>query len=249
MDAWGLGLFQSFLDLDLIFEFDHELGLYELARKAEEHDGAESNSRIYSIKANLCYPKEAVDSAKKLLENGRLAELVARYEAKMQTGDDSDVMPPGYKLSIIGACAMTLGCHLEPSFINLLKRIYPKNLQMPDSNMQMTKALFGPNGYTNGVSYDFGGKSFKETMNSGGPPKDVQAQFGLPPWFGPARKMRSPTYTEPQYPDDVCGGCGKDENAGMGPLMKCACCKNRVYCSKECQKYHWKWHKVICRPA
>ena len=156
---------------------------------------------------------------------------------------------------------MTLGCHLAPSFINLLKRTYPKNLHMPDSNMQMTKALFGPNGYTNGVAYDFGSKGLIETMDSGGPPEEdlmypggimlnVQAPFGLPPLFGPARpKMRSPTCSEPQYPDDVCGGCGKDENAGMGPLMKCARCKNRVYCSKECQKYHWKWHKAVCKPA
>ncbi|KAI7525031.1 hypothetical protein KC331_g17772, partial [Hortaea werneckii] len=124
----------------------------------------------------------------------------------------------GYKLCIIGACAMTLGCHLAPSFINLLKRTYPKNLHMPDSNMQMTKALFGPNGYTNGVAYDFGSKGLIETMDSGGPPEEdlmypggnmlnVQAPFGLPPLLGPARKMRSPTYTEPQYPDDVCGGC------------------------------------------
>ncbi|KAI7523880.1 hypothetical protein KC331_g18413, partial [Hortaea werneckii] len=133
---------------------------------------------------------------------------------------------------------MTLGCHLAPSFINLLKRTYPKNLHMPDSNVQMTKALFGPNGYTNGVAYDFGSKGLIETMDSGGPPEEdlmypggimlnVQAPFGLPPLLGPARKMRSPTYTEPQYPDDVCGGCARSVRSTTGSGTKRSASRRR----------------------
>lgn len=145
---------------------------------------------------------------------------------------------------------MTHGCHLAPSFINLLKRIYPANLRMPDKNMQMTKALFGPDGYTNGVAYDFGSKGLVETANSSGSPEEDDMDLDRNLIFGSAGpKVRSPSYPEPQYPDDVCGACGKDENVGMGPLMKCACCKSRVYCSKECQKYHWTWHKAVCKPA
>ncbi|GAB1730194.1 hypothetical protein NU195Hw_g3578t1 [Hortaea werneckii] len=267
MGAWGFGLFQSDWDLDLIGDLDSELGLYELARKAsaaaaaassseesqkenqhptyaEEHDDTEDDLVGYSVFANHCYPEEAIDTVKKLLESGKLAELVAKYEEKMQTRDENTFLdPPEYKLCLLGACAMTHGCHLAPSFINLLKRIYPASLRMPDKNMQMTKALYGPNGYINGVAYDFGSKGLVETANSGDSPEedlDRNLIFGRP---------RSPSYPEPQYPDHVCGACGKDENAGMGPLMKCACCKNRVYCSKECQKYHWKWHKAVCKPA
>ncbi|KAI7005501.1 hypothetical protein KC355_g8178, partial [Hortaea werneckii] len=251
MGAWGLGLFQSDTNYDLISDLDLELGLYELTQKAsaassspeenqkenqhptsaEEHGDSEKNRVNYSIFADHCSHKEAIDTVKNLLENGKLTQLVAKYEKKMQTGDDSDYLPPGYKLCIIGACAMTLGCHLAPSFINLLKRTYPKNLHMPDSNMQMTKALFGPNGYTNGVAYDFVSKGLIETMDSGGPPEEdlmypgsnslnVQAPFGLPPLFGPARKMRSPSYTEPQYPNDVCGGCARSARSTTGSGTK-----------------------------
>ncbi|KAI7468494.1 hypothetical protein KC351_g13634 [Hortaea werneckii] len=289
MGAWGFGLFQSDWDLDLIGDLDSELGLYELARKAsaaaaaaaaaassseegqkenqhptyaEEHDDAEDDLVGYSIFANDCFPEEAIGTVKEFLESGKLAELVAKYEEKMHTRDESVLFDPPlvfdkpeyhrprtddihseYKLCLLGACAMTHGCHLEPSFVNLLKRIYHASLRMPDKNMQMTKALYGPNGYINGVAYDFGSKGLVETANSDGSPEedlDRNLIFGRP---------RSPSYPEPQYPDHVCGACGKDENAGMGPLMKCACCKNRVYCSKECQKYHWKWHKAVCKPA
>ena len=30
------------------------------------------------------------------------------------------------------------------------------------------------------------------------------------------------------------------------PTKKCAKCKSEVYCSKECQKDHWPFHKRFC---
>ena len=38
-----------------------------------------------------------------------------------------------------------------------------------------------------------------------------------------------------------CFRCGK-ENCNL----KCANCKVARYCSKECQKLHWKHHKKVC---
>ncbi|KAI7530125.1 hypothetical protein KC331_g14839 [Hortaea werneckii] len=119
MGAWGFGLFQSDTDYDLISDLDHELGLYELGlyeltqkasaassspeenqkenqhpTSAEEHDDSEENRVNYSIFADHCSHKEAIDTVKNLLENGKLTQLVAKYEEKMQTGDDSDYLPP-----------------------------------------------------------------------------------------------------------------------------------------------------------
>ena len=117
MGAWGFGLFQSDWDLDLIGDLDSELGLYELARKAsaaaaaassseesqkenqhptyaEEHDDTEDDLVGYSVFANHCYPEEAIDTVKKLLESGKLAELVAKYEEKMQTRDENTFLDP-----------------------------------------------------------------------------------------------------------------------------------------------------------
>ena len=42
-----------------------------------------------------------------------------------------------------------------------------------------------------------------------------------------------------------CGCCGASEADGVS-FSFCSRCKFIVYCSKECQKEHWKKHKTIC---
>ena len=40
----------------------------------------------------------------------------------------------------------------------------------------------------------------------------------------------------------VCGHCGVG-----GKLNKCSACMTVRYCSRACQTYHWKEHKVMCK--
>jgi hypothetical protein len=42
-----------------------------------------------------------------------------------------------------------------------------------------------------------------------------------------------------------CGMCGASEPEGE-PFSFCSRCKFIVYCSKECQKEHWRTHKRTC---
>ena len=44
-----------------------------------------------------------------------------------------------------------------------------------------------------------------------------------------------------------CASCGVEERNGGGELLQCAKCKQRKYCSTECQKAHWKYHKLVCK--
>mmetsp|Transcript_17415 Transcript_17415/g.25940 ORF Transcript_17415/g.25940 Transcript_17415/m.25940 type:complete len:185 (-) Transcript_17415:23-577(-) len=44
----------------------------------------------------------------------------------------------------------------------------------------------------------------------------------------------------------ACINCGKFEKEGR-KLNCCGACSNALYCSKECQKLHWKQHKADCR--
>lgn len=40
------------------------------------------------------------------------------------------------------------------------------------------------------------------------------------------------------------------DEADCGQLMKCASCKTALYCSKDCQREHWRaGHKSKCKPA
>ncbi|KAK4556325.1 hypothetical protein LTR86_006469 [Recurvomyces mirabilis] len=56
--------------------------------------------------------------------------------------------------------------------------------------------------------------------------------------------LDNPTYSD-RLPS-TCAGCSKSRDQGDKLLLKCARCKVVAYCSKECQKTHWKQHKPAC---
>lgn len=41
----------------------------------------------------------------------------------------------------------------------------------------------------------------------------------------------------------TCAGCGKKSNIQM---KRCSRCKTMTYCTTECQKAHWREHKLVC---
>jgi len=45
----------------------------------------------------------------------------------------------------------------------------------------------------------------------------------------------------------TCKVCGKVEDGNTVVLKKCAGCKQKLYCSRECQAADWKTHKTICQ--
>lgn len=49
----------------------------------------------------------------------------------------------------------------------------------------------------------------------------------------------------------VCGAaaCEATKNKADGCLLVCSKCKERKYCSRECQMDHWKLHKLVCVKA
>jgi hypothetical protein len=44
-----------------------------------------------------------------------------------------------------------------------------------------------------------------------------------------------------------CNMCEKTEAALGKKLSACASCGRAWYCSRECQKSHWKSHKTVCK--
>ncbi|KAF9476993.1 hypothetical protein BDN70DRAFT_838420 [Pholiota conissans] len=47
----------------------------------------------------------------------------------------------------------------------------------------------------------------------------------------------------PSKPESNCANCG---GSGKPTLLACSACKKTQYCSRECQKAHWKVHKKTC---
>jgi len=57
-----------------------------------------------------------------------------------------------------------------------------------------------------------------------------------------SRPTRSPLRVEPW----LCDGCGAREEM-CGDFQRCGACKNAYYCTKTCQREHWRLHKPDCR--
>ena len=48
-------------------------------------------------------------------------------------------------------------------------------------------------------------------------------------------------------PWEECSGCGRGPSADAAQFQRCGKCMRVSYCSRECQKSHWKTHKMECR--
>lgn len=93
-------------------------------------------------------------------------------------------------------------------------------------------------------------KSFTKTVKKN-PPENLTVKKNPPEKLVKTMKERSPEIakeesaetTTKKKPRRRCANCG--EKASV--MKKCADCGTVKYCSRECQKQHWKVHKVNCK--
>lgn len=271
-DFVHLHRFQSDHDYDEISYLNDEAGIYNLERAAvKEAEAQGRNVKVptgmrgeedevdigYSLYRNLCSDP---DKIRKHLDSGVLAQLFAKYQTKLPEKAVGGYHKDGYKFILLGACAMSLGCHIPHSTMSLIRRHYKSVGLMRDALTQMEKALNSRIGFKDGEPYDFGSLGLHDTMAKGGPPKADRIyphmlNVEAPGQLIPAKVMREMSQqlrkemdqpVENKYGYDVCGGCGAKDGMGGASLLACGKCKKRKYCGTECQKKHWKLHKQVC---
>lgn len=165
------GLFQSDHDFEIVEILNTEAKIPEFEEQARALSKANGKDEdfCYAIHGKFCSHPEDV---RKHMDSGVLVDMIAKAEPTMlailknEQELEHHLRDPCYVYVLLGACAMTLGCHLPASYTNMLKKVYTEGGLMPEVLKQMRNALFGPHGYQNGQAYDFGSKSLEETMHA-----------------------------------------------------------------------------------
>lgn len=247
----------------MISDANDEAGLYKLEEdavtKAKANGDTDAEDRFYYSMYMPSHPAVV----REYLDAGVLVDLLKKKKAMMldKPSKWDFLSDPCYAYVLVAACAMCLGCTLPSGDLALLKKVYTEGGLMPGALKQMHKALYGPQGYTKGVPYDFESKGLIETANSmHDEPTSCSKGFQGLNVIGPGgffntgmgdsttsqviKELRAQCANPKSW-----GGCGITAKQSAEPLMRCAKCANRMYCSKACQKKHWKIYKKVCDPA
>lgn len=144
--------------MDIVVELSAEAGLLKMEEDAQAAAKAagKSEKEFSSIYYTL-YGESHPEEIREHLDSGVLTEMIANKEASILAMPTKEqelefyFRDPCYIYVLLGACAMTLGCQLPESYIEMMKKVYREGGLMPDALKQMERALFGPDGYTNGV--------------------------------------------------------------------------------------------------
>lgn len=262
MGAWGFGIFESDHDLDVSDEFDLELGIGELGEKAvaeakakavsekssqgenkltEEGEEKIDRSMYYSIHN----PSDPDTVRAHLEKTGALERVIDKYVAAFRAAKSIEARyGPEYKLVLLAACAMQLGCKLPPDFKKLVKKLYPY-VGLMDEGCKQKDAL---DRYEDGDPFDLGSKGLVETMDDLAHNDDVDS--GSNGWTGANVPGMGSLFAKSPAPsvhsDDICATCGSKADDGK-TLLVCSKCKKTKYCDKDCQKIHWGIHKRRCK--
>lgn len=220
----------------------------------------------YSMYRPFC--SDVATVRKHLDAGGVLDKMLADKERKMmldeRSSDPGKVSAgPAYEFVFLCACAMSLGCKLSTYTRDVLKKVYMCSGLLEGAVLQMKKALFGPKGFVEGRPYNFGSLDLNAAMDKAnitqqpGPngtigmnvPEGPGGMFYKPPKGSTAGMTELKTkFWKKRFPSGACSGCGATEGKNGGELLSCGGCRKHRYCSKECQREHWKLaHKKFCK--
>jgi len=269
------GILTTAREYDEVQAFDAVLGLRELRAKVNGKfdigQGSSGSPNSLSINAEFNLGYHSIEIVRKYLESGALRRLLERdlNKERSWSADQS------HKYITLLACCITLGVDLSifgshervakqavGAIIQQARELAPYQ-QRSELALQQVVDAFNRECET-GVPYDFGNRTMFElhcAPKLSGPNtktrvtaypsfKFVEVVTGSmtqPLIIGPTDHADSKYENYRVYPVNVCAYCGSSEaRGGERALMGCGRCRDRKYCSKDCQKKHWKVHKIIC---
>lgn len=231
----------------------------------------------YSVYAEFC---SDVTVVREHLDAGPLTKMLEDKERKMLSADTAAANSPGragpgYDFVLLVACAMSLGCTIPQHAKDLVRKVYECVGLMDKAWASMAFALNGSDKidyikpYEDGTPYDFSFGLFPLDLSTALLMTDLVAQNDTPnstatvsvnkPSPGtnaatikstePLEELRE-AFAKSRSNANVCGGCGEIKGKDGTNLLECGGCRKHRYCSKACQKHHWKVsHKEFCKMA
>ncbi|KAK5691159.1 hypothetical protein LTR97_011811 [Elasticomyces elasticus] len=267
----NLALFESADDRLIITELGEEAGLAQLlaansvlfqettnsldvhtqaTNTDDADDAADANTNAkpicLSLQAELNPTISATTAGRDHLNAGVLQELINVYSAKDAPSKLDGKYSAGYVLSLLGACAMTLGCNISAPFMEYLKDMtdIQDGAKMPfEARNQLFEALYGPRKYENGKAYDFVAKE-ESTKYGSGPSESAYNLHVKSMNFNIQVTLEKVQMKSAMESCAICPSKAAKDGSG---LLTCGRCKVRKYCCKAHQRGHWKIHKLVCR--
>ena len=209
----------------------------------------------------------SIEITRKYLDSGVLTQSLDDESFKKDRCWDGNDM---HRFTTLTASVMTLGCVLPPKmWISIEKTqpsAYQEHVKTIDPSQALTPLARAPMkkvfaNYKVGVPYDFGNKTFLDNLVGNVLPglvastEDVGGLKSFESTLSggnPVASMLGPPSDEemgltPIYSNAICATCGAANKGDGSKLDSCGGCGPRKYCSKQCQKKHWKFHKGICK--
>lgn len=243
------------MDLDIIRDFSKELDLADTVFNSLLH--------LDNAKALECRKKLDTGALNKLLKR-RLPLGYTSILANENNKNSARTWPPerglGYRLCLLGATVMRLGCVVRSDFRQFLEDSHAKVGFFRNAQVQLRHAL---NVYVDGTPYNFrekprpvglGGTSVMddhiwgdigENLIDLGDNPDPSVDMLSRLILGPMLKCTAAG--DNQHPQDACGNCGRKEAADGTPCRPCSDCGQRLYCSRKWYVYYAHlFPKVMC---
>ncbi|TIA05371.1 hypothetical protein D6C81_10505 [Aureobasidium pullulans] len=250
IEKWGTGLFENAADEAIVRELTRESGF----AKGPENFLFPSNVESYREKLD----HGALD---RMLE-GRLP-MDLSTENTTQDKDEMWIWPPsrcvGYRLCLLGAVMMQLGCRLRSDLRLSMEELHTIVGFSRNAQVQLRHAL---NVYVDGTPYNFRAKpqpigtnsddwatnsvwgDIGESLTMTDDTTDPMLKMMMRQILGPMLKCVAAGDNE--HPHDACGRCGKKKREDGSPCQPCSQCGQRRYCGRKCELAHRPQHRLVC---
>ena len=179
-------------------------------------------------------------------------ELVALPEMHQFLTAAMETKSGGFARRSMGAMEMNLWKHVLPAWVERCREWehradceYAKAGEVPINSNEKFLCSCGngrfPSGFFDGIP------GWDAALSPHAVRAAISPAFWAPYADEPFRPTKAALESNAPPPRDQCAKCNRTEAADGTELRACRRCKKVKYCSRGCQRAHWKLHRIVCK--